>query len=154
MTKAEKIEAIRNLPSELDDALSGMSEAELDTPWRDGGWTPRQIVHHIADSHTNAFIRMKLIQTEDHPTLKPYSQDAWAKMNDYSRDITPSLDIINGIQERMANVLEDATDADLARRAHHPENGTMTLQNLLDLYAEHGRNHVDQIRKVKARVMN
>ncbi|HEY3875722.1 MAG TPA: DinB family protein, partial [Candidatus Kapabacteria bacterium] len=109
----------------------------------------RQIVHHIADSHLDAFVRMKLIQTEPFPFFKPYDQDLWAKMDDYKRDIAPSLAIISGIQERMANVLEAATEADLARTADHPDNGTMTLQNLLDLYAEHGHNHVEQIKKVQ-----
>lgn len=143
--RTEKIEAIRNTPIELAHALDGLNDQQLDTPYRDGGWTPRQIVHHIADSHLNAFVRMKLILTEDHPTLKPYDQDLWARMNDYTRDIAPSVAIISGVQERMANVLEDASEADLARTAHHPDNGTMTLQQLLDMYADHGKHHVDQI---------
>jgi len=142
---AEKIEAIRKTPTALARALDGLNDEQLDTPYREGGWTPRQIVHHIADSHLNAFVRMKLILTEDHPTLKPYDQDLWARMNDYSRDITPSIAIISGVQERMANVLEAASENDLLRTAHHPDNGTMTLQNLLDMYAGHGKHHVDQI---------
>ena len=143
--RAAKIEAIRKMPSELSVAVNGLSDEQLDTPYREGGWTARQIVHHIADSHLNAFVRMKLILTEDHPTFKPYDQDSWARMNDYTRDIAPSIAIIYGVQERMANVLEDASEKDLARTAHHPDNGTMTLQNLLDMYAGHGKHHVDQI---------
>jgi uncharacterized damage-inducible protein DinB len=153
MNNKEKLHAIRNLPSELNDAVIGLSDKQLDTPYREGGWTARQIVHHIADSHLNAFVRMKLILTEDHPTLKPYDQDLWAKMNDYTRDIAPSLAIISGVQERMANILEDATEQDLARTAHHPDNGTMTLQNFLDMYAEHGKHHVDQIVAVREKVL-
>lgn len=145
ISRAEKIAAIRSVPAELNRAIDGLSELQLNTPYRDGGWTPRQIVHHIADSHLNAFVRMKLILTEDHPTFKPYDQDLWARMNDYTRDIAPSIAIISGVQERMANVLEAASEKDLARTAHHPDNGTMTLQQLLDMYADHGKHHVDQI---------
>lgn len=142
---AGKITAIRNLPNELATALDGLSDEQLNAAYRAGGWTVRQIVHHIADSHLNAFIRMKLILTEDHPTFKPYDQDLWAKMNDYTGHIAPSVAIISGVQERMANVLEDASETDLVRTAHHPDNGTITLQNLLDMYAGHGKHHVDQI---------
>jgi hypothetical protein len=141
----EKIQAIRNLPVELNAAVAGLNAKQLDTPYREGGWNPRQIVHHIADSHMNAFIRMKLILTENHPTLKPYDQDLWAAMNDYTYDIAPSMAIVSGIQERMANVLEQANAEDLSKTADHPDNGVMTLQNLLDMYAEHGKHHVQQI---------
>jgi hypothetical protein len=141
----QKIQAIRNLPSELNAAIADLTDKQLDTPYREGGWSPRQIVHHIADSHMNAFVRMKLILTEDNPKLKTYDQDLWARMNDYSRDIAPSTSIITGLQERMADLLENTSDADLAKTADHPDNGLMSLQNLLDMYAEHGRNHVQQI---------
>ena len=141
----QKIQAIRNLPAELNTAVGGLNNEQLDTPYREGGWSPRQIVHHIADSHMNAFVRMKLILTEDNPKLKTYDQDLFARMNDYSRDIAPSTSIISGLQERMANLLENASDADLSKTADHPDNGLMSLQNLLDMYAEHGRNHVQQI---------
>jgi uncharacterized damage-inducible protein DinB len=151
MDNKEKIEAIRNLPNELNAAINGLSPAQLDTPYREGGWTARQIVHHIADSHINAFIRMKLVLTEDHPTVKPYDQDSWAKMNDYTRDIAPSLAIVSGVQERMANLLDDAADADFSRTLFHPENGEMTLQNLLDMYSTHGRHHIEQIKKIPVR---
>ena|ERR1035437_3875538 len=144
-SRAEKILAIRKLPAELAQAVDGLSSVQLDTPYREGGWTPRQIVHHIADSHINAFVRMKLILTEDHPLLKTYDQDLWAAMRDYTYDIAPSIAIVTGIQERIANLLEDASDEDLTKTANHPDNGVMTLQNLLDMYAEHGKNHVQQI---------
>jgi hypothetical protein len=141
----QKIQAIRNLPEELNASINGLNDEQLNTPYREGGWSPRQIVHHIADSHMNAFVRMKLILTEDAPHLKTYDQDLWAKMKDYSYDITPSLAIVSGIQERMANLLDDASESDLTKIANHPDNGMMTLQNFLDLYAEHGKNHVQQI---------
>ncbi len=140
-----KILAIRNLPSELNAAVAGLSEEQLNMPYREGGWNPRQIVHHIADSHINAFVRMKLILTEDNPKLKTYDQDLWAKMDDYTLDIAPSIAIVAGVQERMANLLEHANEEDLAKTADHPDNGRMSLQHLLDLYAVHGRNHINQI---------
>jgi hypothetical protein len=144
-TRKEKIRAIRTLPSELSEAINGLNQEQLDTPYREGGWSPRQIVHHIADSHLNAFVRMKLILTEEQPMFKTYDQDAWAAMHDYTYDIAPSVAIVSGVQERMANLLEDASEEDLTKSANHPDNGVMTLQNLLDLYAVHGRNHVEQI---------
>jgi uncharacterized damage-inducible protein DinB len=147
-----KILAIWNLPGELNNAVSGLNDEQLNTPYREGGWTPRQIVHHIADSHINAFVRMKLILTEDAPHLKTYDQDLWAKMNDYTRDIAPSLAIVSGVQERMANLLDDASESDLAKIANHPDNGVMTLQNLLDMYAEHGKNHVNQIHSLRKKM--
>jgi uncharacterized damage-inducible protein DinB len=147
-----KIQAIRSLPKELNAAIAGLSDEQLNTPYRDGGWNPRQIVHHIADSHINAFVRMKLILTEDNPKLKTYDQDLWARMNDYSRDIAPSIAIVSGVQERMANLLEDASETDLSKTADHPDNGLMSLQNLLDLYAEHGKNHVNQILSLRKKM--
>jgi uncharacterized damage-inducible protein DinB len=147
-----KIQAIRSLPKELIAAIAGLSEEQLNTPYRDGGWNPRQIVHHIADSHINAFVRMKLILTEDNPKLKTYDQDLWSKMNDYSRDIAPSIAIVSGVQERMANLLEDASETDLSKTADHPDNGLMSLQNLLDMYAEHGKNHVNQILSLRKKM--
>ncbi len=153
MNNKEKIRAIRNLPNELNAAVQSLSNEQLDTPYREGGWTARQIVHHIADSHLNAFVRMKLIMTEDHPTLKPYDQDAWAAMNDYSRDIAPSIAIISGVQERMANLLENVSGTDWSRSAHHPERGELTLQNLFDEIAWHGKHHVEQIVIVREKML-
>ncbi len=148
----EKIQAIRRLPAELAVATSGLNDTQLDTPYREGGWNPRQIVHHIADSHINAFVRMKLILTEDNPKLKTYDQDLWAKMNDCTRDILPSLAIVSGVQERMANLLDDASENDLSKTADHPDNGLMSLQDFLDLYAEHGKNHVNQILSLRKKM--
>jgi hypothetical protein len=148
----EKIQAIRRLPAELAAATIGLNDTQLDTPYREGGWNPRQIVHHIADSHINAFVRMKLILTEDNPKLKTYDQDLWARMNDYTRDITPSLAIVSGVQERMANLLDNASEEDLAKTADHPDNGLMSLQHFLDLYAEHGINHVNQILSLRKKM--
>ena len=152
MDNKEKIQAIRNLPNELNDALSGMSPAQLDTSYRDGGWTVRQVVHHIADSHINAFVRMKLVLTEDHPTVKPYDENSWAAMNDYTQDIAPSLAIVSGVQERMANLLDDLKDEEWSRTLNHPERGVETMQDLLDIYSHHGKHHVDQITGLRSKM--
>jgi uncharacterized damage-inducible protein DinB len=150
--RPRKIEAIRRLPSELNATIDGLTDSQLDIPYREGGWTPRQIVHHIADSHMNAFIRMKLVLAEEHATFKPYDQDVWAKMPDYGNDLAPSLAIITGIQERMADVLSSAKDEEWSRTAYHPENGEMTLDDLLDMYTGHGKHHVDQILSLRERM--
>src|SRR5438477_12909200 len=125
ISRSQKIDAIRRLPNELATAIEGLNEDQLDIPYRDGGWNSRQIVHHIADSHMNAFIRMKLLLSEDHPTFKPYDQDSWAAAPDYKENICSSVSIISGLHQRMADVFEHATDADWSRTAYHPERGEM-----------------------------
>jgi hypothetical protein len=144
-TRAQKIKALRELPQILSTALQGLNDSQLDTPYREGGWNSRQIVHHIADSHMNAFIRMKLILEEEHPTLKTYDQDAWAIGNDYKSSIEPSLAIITGLQERMATLLENIRETDWPRTAHHPERGEVSLDDLLETYHWHGAHHAEQI---------
>ena|ERR1700733_79578 len=152
MDNKDKIQTIRNLPGELNAAVSGLNADQLNTTYRDGGWSVRQVVHHIADSHLNAFVRMKLVLTEDYPTVKPYDENSWAAMNDYTLDIAPSIAIVSGVQERMANLLDDVKENEWSRTLNHPENGTMTLQNLLDMYSNHGKHHVDQITGLRSRM--
>jgi len=152
ITRSEKVEAIRRLPSELNAAIGGLTESQLDTPYREGGWTPRQIVHHIADSHMNAFIRMKLILTENYPTLKPYDQDVWAKGSDYACDLSSSVSIISGLHTRMTDLLSNAGESDWSRAAFHPENGEMSLNDMLENYYWHGSHHVDQIVGLRERM--
>jgi uncharacterized damage-inducible protein DinB len=148
--RREKIQRIRALPDELGEAVRGLGDEQLDTPYREGGWTVRQVVHHLADSHLNAFVRMKLILTEDHPTLKPYDQDRWAGCRDASElSIGSSLQILQGLHQRWAELLNDVQEADWARGAHHPEDGEVTLGDLLKIYARHGANHVGQIRQLR-----
>ena len=151
-SRAEKIQAIRDLPGQLDAAIKGLSDAQLDTPYRVGGWSPRQVVHHIADSHMNAFIRMKLVLEEDHPQFKPYDQDAWAKGSDYKMAIAPSVEIIRGLHERMAHLLESVSkESDWSRSGWHPEHQKdFTLDDLLEMYYTHGAHHIEQIRKLRA----
>jgi hypothetical protein len=144
--RTQMIEKIRVLPSQLKKAVAGLSDAQLDTPYRAGGWTVRQVVHHVADSHMNAFIRMKLILTEEHPTIKPYDQDAWAVLADSQRvPLAPSFEIIDGIHDRWCRLLESVPDVGWGRSALHPERGEVTLESMLVTYAGHGEKHVEHI---------
>lgn len=151
--RKKKIFKIAELPIQARKAVSGLSDTQLDTPYREGGWTVRQVVHHLADSHMNAFIRMKLILTEEHPTLKPYDQERWADLHDGKvLPLESSLSILDGLHARWVALLEQVPVDGWRKTAHHPEHGTITLDDLLNLYESHGENHVAQItnlRKVK-----
>lgn len=146
------IESIRTLPDALESAVRGLTDPELDTPYRKGGWTVRQVVHHLADSHLNAFVRMKLILTEDHPTLKPYDQNRWAVLPDSLRmPVGPSLALVRGLHERWCALLESVRESEWSKTAHHPERGEVSLDGILSTYAHHGRNHVEQILGLRRR---
>ena len=148
-----RISAIEALPASLRAAVEGLTDAQLDSAYRVGGWTLRQVVHHIADSHLNAFIRAKLILTEDHPTLKPYDQDNWAKLSDAkSFPIESSLAIIEGVHARFAEIFREATEEEFKRTAHHPEDGELSLEDLLNKYATHGTGHLQQITGLRDRM--
>ena len=140
------INDIRELPAQLRRALDGLTAAQLDTPYREGGWCPRQIAHHIADSHMNAFIRFKLCLTESTPTIKPYAQDAWAKLPDVlGIDVACSLSLLEGLHARFAALLSSLSAADFQKTFLHPENGPTTLERTLQIYAWHGKHHTAQI---------
>lgn len=149
-----RITALKELPAQLRSAVQGLNDDQLSTPYRDGGWTIKQVVHHIADSHMHAFIRAKQIITEDHPTLKPYEQNDWAETDDAKGfGIESSLAIIEGVQARMAAIFERATPEQLQRSAHHPEDGEVQLEEILAKYAKHGKGHLDQITGLRERMM-
>jgi hypothetical protein len=151
-SRAGKIDALRKLPGELRKAVAGLTDSQLDTPYRDGGWTVRQVVHHLADSHMNAYIRARLILTEDHPTLKAYDQDAWARLIDAAgAPLSPSLTILDGVHARFVELLDNCSEGDWKRSAHHPESGEMTLDGVLNIYSAHGRNHVSQITNLRTK---
>ncbi|HXX62722.1 MAG TPA: putative metal-dependent hydrolase [Methanomassiliicoccales archaeon] len=144
--RKRKIEQIRALPATLEKAVKGLNDTQLDTPYRDGGWTARQVVHHLADAHMNAFIRMKLILTEERPALKPYLQNAWATLPDSAdMPVGVSLEILRGLHDRWAKLLERVPDGAWARVAIHPERGELTLESQLNTYAGHGEKHVEHI---------
>ena len=150
--RREAIAVIAATPAELRAAVRGLSDAQLDTPYRPDGWTVRQVVHHIPDSHANALIRLKLGLTEDTPTVKPYDEAAWAKLEDArSTPIETSLSIVDGLHDRWVRVLNAMSPADFKRTLNHPENGVMTLDHLLALYAWHSKHHVAHITNLRRR---
>lgn len=140
------IKQIRDFPAELENNVCDLNDRQLDTPYRTGGWTVRQVVHHIADSHMNAFIRMKLALTEDAPRFKTYEQDDWALLPDTREAQTgSSLLILRGLHERWANLLERLPAESWTRKGVHPENGEVTIDDMLASYAAHGARHLNQI---------
>jgi hypothetical protein len=147
------IDEIAQAPANMRAAVRGLSAQQLDTPYRDGGWTVRQVVHHVPDSHMNAYIRIKLALTEDQPTIKPYKEDAWARLSD-SRDtpIEVSLVLLESLHDRWVRVLRALTPADLKRTVNHPEMGIVTIEKFLVLYAWHSRHHVAHITSLRKRM--
>ena len=136
------VDAIAAAPATLRAAVTGLSDSRLDTPYRPAGWTVRQLVHHVADSHMNASTRFRLALTEDNPTIKPYDEAKWAELADVrAMPIGVSLALLDALHERLVHLLRATRDADFARTLHHPENGSMTLDALLGVYAWHGRHH-------------
>lgn len=151
--RSEMINQIAELPKKVRAAVEGLDEQQLDTPYRDGGWTVRQLVHHVADSHMNAYIRFKLALTEDEPTIKTYERDRWAETVD-SRTAPAeiSLALLDGLHHRWAMLLRAMSAADFARKFTHPEHGKMTLERLLGLCAWHGRHHTAHITGLRERM--
>lgn len=145
-----KIAQIAACPPVLRKAVDGLSDSQLDTPYREGGWTVRQVVHHVADSHANAFLRFRWIVAEDHPTIKTYDQDVWATLPDMKLPLEPSLKIIDGLHERWVTFLSALPEDAWSRTAVHPERGVVTMDDLLDIYSEHGANHAGQITGLRA----
>lgn len=146
------IRQVAEAPRALRDAVAGLTDAQLDTPYRPGGWTVRQVVHHVPDSHLNAYIRFKWTLTEDNPTIKPYDQGAWSALADTR--LTPvavSLDLLDAVHTRLGVLLESLKPEDWSRPLMHPENGPMTLDMMLQLYAWHGRHHVAHITELRQR---
>ena len=141
------IDKIEALPALVRKALDGMSEFELDTAYRDGGWTVRQVVHHLADSHTNAYMRTRLILTEENPTLRPYNQDEWARLDDaFHSPVEPSLRILDGLHERWSRLLRNVPESAWSRPGTHPEYGATSLEGILRTYSKHGEDHLEHIR--------
>src|SRR5688572_10726185 len=132
------INTIAELPLRLASAIDGLSDEQLDTPYREGGWTLRQTVHHLADSHINCLCRFKLALTEDGPpTIRPYYEDRWAELADSTMPVNVSLKILDGVHSRWIALLESMTEEDFRREFLHPDTGTWTLESALALYAWH-----------------
>jgi hypothetical protein len=143
-SRRDAIAAIGALPSLLKPAAA---TARFDRPYRAGGWTGRQVVHHLADSHMNAFVRFRLALTEENPTVKPYDETRWAELADSrSDDPAASLQILEGLHHRWHTLLTSLTDGEWARPAVHPEHGPISLDWLLQMYAWHGRHHLEHLK--------
>ncbi|HYV99253.1 MAG TPA: putative metal-dependent hydrolase [Gemmatimonadaceae bacterium] len=155
LTRAERASAILDmaeLPARLGDAVRGLSEEQLDTPYRDGGWTVRQVVHHVADSHLNAYCRMRLAVTEDNPTIKPYAEDRWADLADArSAPVGISLALLESLHARLDAFLQSVPADQFARTLQHPESGAQTLDSLVALYGWHSRHHTAHITELRKR---
>lgn len=149
--RAAQIETLRRLPVRLAEAVRGLNDAQLDTPYREGGWTVRQVAHHVADSHANAYIRFKLALTEDWPTIKPYDEAAWARLADSGLPIDDSLAFVAGVHGRWVAVLDSLSEEDFQRGFLHPEIGRQTLAASLALYDWHSRHHTAHITGLRQR---
>ena len=156
LSPSEWDSAVRKLatqPTRLRAAVLGMNEQQLDTPYRPGGWTVRQLVHHVADSHLNMYIRLKLGLTEDNPTITPYDQDAWSKLADVNEvPIATSLQLLDSVHERALSVLRHVAEKDRERQFMHPENGPTRIDQLVALYSWHGDHHIAHVSNLKMRM--
>lgn len=147
------IEEISATPMLMRAAIDGLTPAQLNTPYREGGWTLRQVVHHVPDSHLNAYIRFKLALTEEMPTIKPYDEARWAELPDsHDTPVKTSLTMLEALHDRWVRLLKSMKPADFQRKLMHPENGEMTLDAVLGLYEWHGRHHVAHITSARARL--
>jgi hypothetical protein len=147
------IDSIAATPGHLREAVAGLTDAQLDTPYRDGGWTVRQVVHHLPDSHLNAYTRFRLALTEDGPTIRPYNEARWADLDDAAHaPVAISLDLLDALHRRWVLLLRTLTADDYQRPLHHPDNGAMTVGTLLRMYEWHGRHHVAHITGLRGRM--
>jgi len=149
--RAQRIDAIATTPAQLRLAVAGLTDAQLDTPYRPGGWTVRQTVHHVADSHMNAFVRFRLGLTEENPTIKPYDEKAWTELPDMRLPIDVSLRLLDALHERWAHLLRATPASAFQRQIFHPENGPMSLDAVVSLYFWHGRHHTAHITRLRER---
>lgn len=151
--RREYIDTIASTPARMREAVQGLVDAQLDTPYRPDGWTVRQIVHHVPDSHMNSYVRFRLALTEDTPTIKPYLEARWAELPDArTMPVAPSLELLDGLHQRWVTLLRAMSPADFSRTLDHPEHGILPLDFFLALYAYHGPHHVAQITGLRKRM--
>ncbi len=151
-TRTAQIETLRLLPERLGAAIAGLNDEQLDTPYRDGGWTVRQLVYHVGDSHANAYVRTKLALTEDWPTIKPYDEAAWANLADSRQlPVDVSLMFVDALHQRWVTLLESLSEEDFQRGYNHPELGRQSLAQMLALYDWHSRHHTAHITHLRSR---
>jgi len=147
------IDHIAALPANIRQAVAGLNDARLDTPYRDGGWTVRQVVHHLPDSHLNAYTRFKLALTEDEPRIKTYEEGRWAELPEArSAPIGVSLALLDALHERWVLMLRVLAPGQFARKLNHPDWGLVSLDQLLAQYAWHSRHHVAHVTSLRARM--
>ena len=143
---------IEEAPARLRAAVSGLTDGQLDTPYRDGGWTVRQVVHHVPDSHLNSYMRFRLALTEEEPTIRPYFEDRWAELTDArTAPVEVSLALLEALHRRWALLLRSLTDEQWALRFRHPDLGAVPLDRNLALYAWHGRHHTAHVTSLRER---
>jgi len=147
------IDQIADTPARMRAAVAGLGDAELDTPYRPGGWTVRQLAHHVPDSHINSYMRFRLALTEDEPVIKPYEEGRWAELADArTMPVEPSLALLESLHARWVPLLRSLSDAEWKRRFRHPDLGLVSLENNAALYAWHGRHHVAHITALRERM--
>ena len=151
-SRSEQIDVLRRLPANLRLAVQGLDETQLDTPYRDGGWTVRQLVHHVADSHMNSYIRVKLALTENAPTISAYDEAAWARLPDSALPVEVSLSLVGAVHARFVSLFEAMSEADFEKSFTHPERGPVTLSSNLALYAWHSQHHTAHVTRLRARM--
>jgi uncharacterized damage-inducible protein DinB len=151
--RRDAIQIIAETPDRLNDAVRGLTTEQLATPYRPGGWTVRQVVHHVADSHVNAYMRLKLALTEERPTIKPYDEGAWANLPDVDAvGVESSLALLRALHERWVALLRGMREGEFDRRYLHPDSGEHTVNHLVGLYAWHGPHHTAHISGVRRRM--
>jgi hypothetical protein len=148
--RQQAIDEMASTPAKMRAAVKGLNETQLDTPYRDGGWTVRQVVHHVPDSHLNAYVRLKLALTEEKPTIKPYDQEAWSKLADSSSTpIETSLTLLSAVHDRCDRIWRSLKPEQFARVLVHPEHGERSVDWLLFLYEWHGKHHTAHITELR-----
>jgi len=154
--RATHIQTLQQLPECLKAAVAGLNDEQLDTPYREGGWTVRQVVHHVADSHANSYVRIKFALTEDWPTIKPYDEATWAKLPDSQLPVEVSLDLITALHARWVSLLETLSEGEFQRGYVHPaiskNGGRQNLAQVLALYDWHSRHHTAHITSLRQRM--
>jgi len=144
--RSRLIDEIAAAPQRMGSAVAGLTDAQLNTPYREGGWTVRQVVHHVPDSHMNSYIRFKFALTEHEPTIKPYDESVWAELIDAkTAPVEPSLNLLEGLHHRWTLLLRSLSEEDVKRKFFHPELGVVTIDKYIALYAWHGKHHVAHI---------
>lgn len=149
--RTQKIESLAAAPAKFRAAIAGLDNAQLDTPYRDGGWTVRQVIHHLADSHLNSSIRFRMALTENEPTITAYNEKLWAELSDArTAPVEISLAMLDALHNRWVLLLKSFGPADFAKTFRHPEHGAMSLDDALSLYEWHGRHHAAHITSLRA----